>query len=209
MSRSFLMFAAVVGLASSTGCGQGAAPSVGEDASVGAVVDTSSNTPDISSPAPDKTPSDPVARVVYEFLDAVRRGDTNGASVRLTPLALKRTTELDMNISPPGSDTAQFQVGATEMIDNDKAIVESTWSDQDADGQASNEQITWALKLSDGQWRISGMAAEIGSNQPPVIIDFENPEQAAPPAQAVAAPPSPAEEDAPRQATKPSHDPFR
>ncbi len=205
MSRSFLMFAGVVGLALSSGCGQDAAPSVGEDASVGTAVAAAS---DASSKTADKTPSDPVARVVYEFLDAVRRGDTDGASVRLTPLALKRTTELDMNISPPGSDTAQFQVGATEMIDNDKAIVESTWSDQDADGQTSNEQITWALKLSEGQWRISGMAAEIGPNQPPVIIDFENPEQAAPPAQAVAAPPSPAE-DPPRQATKPSHDPFR
>ena len=161
---------------------------------------------DVASPAVDNTPRDPIARVVYEFLDAVRRGDTSAASSRLTPLALQRTNELDMNISPPGSRTAKFEIGATELIDNDKAIVESIWSDQDADGQLSKEQITWALKLTEGAWRISGMAAEIGPNQPPVVIDFENPEPLTAPANLAG---GEGEESGVRQARQPAEDPFR
>src|SRR5262245_4828701 len=57
------------------------------------------------------TPSDPVARVVFDFFDAVRQGNTAAAHQFLTPLSLQRITALDMNIAPPGSATASFQVG--------------------------------------------------------------------------------------------------
>jgi hypothetical protein len=121
-------------------------------------------------------PSDPIAKVVYEFLEAVRQGDTNAAGQRLTPLALKRTSEQDLVFAPPGSPTASFKVGDAEMIDKEKAVVDSVWTDLDADGKPHNEPTLWALKLTDGQWRISGMMAEMGPGQLPVPIDFENPE---------------------------------
>jgi len=152
-------------------------------------------------------PSHPVARVVYEFLDAVRRGDTEVASGKLTALALQKTSEMDLSFSPPGSDTARFEVGEVEMIDNDKAVVECVWSDLDADGQPSEEKITWALKLADGSWRISGMAAEIGPNEPPVIMDFENPGQLLSPAPSTTA--GARQADVPQQASQPAQDPFR
>lgn len=160
-----------------------------------------------SSSAGGGVPSDPVAQVVYEFLSAVRAGETETASERLTPLALKRTSELELNFSPPGSDTATFRVGAVEMIDADKAVVESTWKDLDADGQPQEEKITWALKLNGGHWRISGMAAELGEDQPPIVMDFENPGQFAMPSSV-----SGSEQNSPstpRQASQPSQDPFR
>lgn len=150
-------------------------------------------------------PSDPIAQVVYEFLDAVRCGDTETSSARLTPLALQRTSELDLNFSPPGSPTAKFQVGAVEMVDAEKAVVECVWTDQDADGVYQDEKITWALKLNGGQWRISGMAADMGADQEPVVMDFENPGQLASESQAAApqtnSPPA-------RQAVQPPQDPF-
>jgi hypothetical protein len=152
-------------------------------------------------------PGDPVAQVVYQFLEAVRCGDTGTSSTRLTPLALKRTNELDLNFSPPGSPTATFRVGAVEMIDAEKAVVESTWTDQDADGVPRDEKITWALKLNNGEWRISGMAAEVGPDQPPVVMDFENPGQLAAPANNAAA--QPQTTVTPLQAQQPSQDPFR
>jgi hypothetical protein len=34
--------------------------------------------------------------------------------------------------------------------------------------------------MTNGQWRISGMAAEMGPDQPLMVIDFENPETMAP-----------------------------
>ncbi len=118
----------------------------------------------------------PVAQVVHNFLEAVRLGETDNASSLLTPLALQRTSELDLSFSPPGSDTAKFTVGTVEMIDQQRAIVQSVWTDLDVDGKPSHEPITWALKRSQAGWRISGMAAEIGSGQPPIVMDFENPQ---------------------------------
>lgn len=128
-----------------------------------------------------EAPSDPIARVVFDFLDAVRRGDTAAASGLLTPLALQRTSEMDFVFAPPGSSTARFEVGAAEVIEKDtKAVVDSVWTDLDADGQPQSEPTLWALRFTDGQWRISGMAAEMGPDQPLMVIDFENPETMAP-----------------------------
>lgn len=159
-----------------------------------------------TNPSPASAPSDPVARVVYEFLEAVRTGDTETASSRLTPLALQRTTELDLNFSPPGSATARFEVGAVEMVDAEKAVVECVWTDNDADGKPRDEKITWALKLNAGEWRISGMAADMGPDELPVVMDFENPGQLASRYNTPQATP-PAE--TPLQAAQPSQDPFR
>ncbi len=160
-----------------------------------------------SDSAGGNVPSDPIAKVVYEFLSAVRAGDTETASVRLTPLALQRTSELELNFSPPGSDTATFEVGALEMIDAEKAVVESIWRDLDADGKLNEERITWALKLNGGVWRISGMAAELGEGQAPIVMDFENPGQFALPTTVT----SPAQEPpaGERHAAQPAQDPFR
>jgi hypothetical protein len=151
-------------------------------------------------------PSDPVARVVYDFLEAVRIGDTDTASSQLTPLALQRTNELDLNFSPPGSATARFQVGAVEMVDAEKAVVECVWTDDDADGKPRDEKITWALKLNAGQWRISGMAADMGPDQLPVVMDFENPGQLASRYNSAQTAP---QAETPLQAAQPSQDPFR
>jgi hypothetical protein len=184
MHRQIFLLMAMVTIAASAGCG-----SQGIN----------------GSSAGGPVPSDPVARVVYEFLDAVRCGDTETSSARLTPLALQRTSELDLNFSPPGSPTARFRVGAVEMIDAEKAVVECVWTDQDADGVPRDEKITWALKLNSSEWRISGMAADMGPKQDPVVMDFENPGQLSPTAKATAASPS---AETPRQAAQPPQDPF-
>jgi hypothetical protein len=159
-----------------------------------------------SGPSVAAASTDPVARVVHEFLEAVRVGDTDTASARLTPLALERTNDLDLNISPPGSPTARFQVGAVEMVDAEKAVVECVWTDDDADGKARDEKITWALKLNAGQWRISGMAADMGPDQPPVVMDFENPGQLA---SRYSNGQNAPKTETPLQAAQPSQDPFR
>lgn len=139
-----------------------------------------------------------IGQVVQDFLEAVRLGNTEAASKLLTPLALQRTRELDLNISPPGSATAKFSVGELEMIDPQRAIVRSVWTDLDADGKPSSEKITWALKQTGGHWQISGMAADVGENQPPVVVDFENPGELA---GSNSAPPT--AEKTPRQAKDP------
>ena len=145
-------------------------------------------------------PNDLIAQTVHEFLEAVRTGDTQIASARLTPLALQRISENDMTFAPPASETAKFTIGQVEMIEADKAIVESIWTELDTEGQPYDEKMTWALRLGEGQWRISGMAAEIGPDQPAVVMDFENPDQRVAPSTAAAT----------QQATRPAaQDPFR
>jgi len=164
--RHFAALLALPMIAFTPGCGQNAGSPPAASTAGGAA-------PVAALPP---APENPIARVTYEFLDAVRRGDTARANGLLTPLALQRTTELDLNFSPPGSSTASFEIGQVELVEQDKAVVESRWADRDADGNLNQEQIIWALRLADGQWRISGMAAEIGADQPNVVIDFENPE---------------------------------
>jgi len=163
--------AAVVG--SLSGCGQ--SDPLSENAK------TSAEISQVAAKMSSGVPSDPIARVVYEFLEAVRQGDTAMAGQRLTPTALQKTQEANLVFSPPGSPTASFKVGDVEMIEKDKAVVDSVWTDLDADGKPHSEPTLWALRLTDGTWRISGMIAEMDPNQPPMVIDFENPETMAPP----------------------------
>ncbi len=160
-------------------------------------------------------PGDPIARVVYDFFDAVRQGHTAEANQRLTPLALQRITELDMNVTPPGSPTARFQVGVVKTVENDHALVELTWTDVDADGQRYSEPILCELRVCDGQWRICGMAQDLGPGQPPMVMDFESLQGIAPQAPpagqamagAAAAPPTASDEATPGKEI--ARDPFQ
>ncbi|RIK82746.1 MAG: hypothetical protein DCC67_06820 [Planctomycetota bacterium] len=173
MRLSLLPLLAAVLLGTTIGCGGSSTPaSSGAAATGAATADAVATTPGI--------PADPIAKVVYEFLDAVRRGDTQAASQRLTPLALQKTSEMDFVFAPPGSATARFEVGAAELVEKDKAVVDSVWTDLDADGNPQREPTLWALRFADGQWRVSGMVADMGEGQPPLVIDFENPATMAP-----------------------------
>jgi len=145
---------------------------------------------------------DSPAEVVAEFLEAVRLGNSESASTRLTPLALRRIKENDMDFAPPASETAQFRVGKIEMFESDKAFVESVWIERDADGKSYDETMTWGLRLTGEGWRISGMAAHRGPGQPPILVDFENPGQ-------IMGTPAPQGDRISRQARQPSQDPFK
>jgi hypothetical protein len=153
-------------------------------------------------------PNDPVGQIVHKFLDAIRTGNTEISSALLTPLALERIIENEMSFAPPASEQASFKITNVEIFDADKAAVDTVWTDVDADGNPTNEPMTWALKLTNGQWRISGLIAYMGADEPPIVLDFENPgqlfgapkQQAAGPQQG--SPP-------PRQAREPVQDPFR
>lgn len=165
-------------------------------------------------PAQGASSSESVARTVHEFLTAIRTGDTRASSSRLTPLALQMINENDMTFAPPASENATFQVGQVEMYGADRASAESIWSDLDADGQRNEEKMTWALKLDQGQWRISGLIAYVGENQSPVKINFENPSEfmGGSPQPKTAQPPQQQQQQgypSPRQASQPTRDPFR
>jgi hypothetical protein len=113
--------------------------------------------------------------VIGEFLAAVKKGDDKQASVLLTSMARQKTTEMEMVVAPPGSDTASFKVLESE-VEGAEAQVGTDWTDLDADGRPRTDRIVWLLRHEAEGWRIKGMATRVFPDLPPVMLNFEDPE---------------------------------
>lgn len=118
-------------------------------------------------------------RAVAVFLDAVRRGDDQVASSMFTPLAREKTAELDIQVAPRGSDTAKFDVGEVQYLDEAQtgARVKSAWTDLDPEGKPRTDDIVWMLRRAADGWRVAGMAAVVFDGEDPLLLDFEKPEE--------------------------------
>jgi hypothetical protein len=114
---------------------------------------------------------------VAVFLEAVRKGDDQAASGMFTSVARERADQMGLNVAPQGSDTAEFQVGEVTLRGEAAAHVESTWSDLVAEGERRTDEITWNLRRETEGWRISGMSTTVLTGEPPLELDFENPEE--------------------------------
>lgn len=122
------------------------------------------------------TTGDP-AGAVATFLDAVRRGDDETTAAMFTPTARDKVNALGIQVAPPGSDTAKFEVGKVELLADDGARVESQWSDVDADGNERTDQITLMVRKETHGWRVAGMAVMVFAGEPPLLLDFEKPDE--------------------------------
>ncbi|HEY2826670.1 MAG TPA: hypothetical protein VGJ04_03640 [Pirellulales bacterium] len=147
------------------------------------VVSTAVGCSSSSAPAPTSTavsaiPADPAARAAYDFLDAVLKGDTLRASKRLTPIAIERINATGKQFSPPGLQTASFRIGEVRKPTADQALVQCVLTDS-SQGAPRTEEIGCLLRLVDNDWRVSGIAYIPGPNRPPMILNFENPQQGA------------------------------
>jgi hypothetical protein len=127
-------------------------------------------------------PTDPIAKVVYDFLDTVRQGRTAEANQWLTPLALQRITALNMTIAPPGSPASSFQVKGVTSRQADRALVAITWSDVDDAGKPVHENVFFELREVETGWRICGMGQDLGGGRAPMVMNFEAPPTASTPA---------------------------
>ena len=119
------------------------------------------------------------AAAVFEFLEAVRSGNDEKAATMLTKMARQKTAELNMEVAPPGSDTAEFEVGKVEYLDADRsgARVTSAWSDLDEKSQKRTDEIVWMVRREPEGWRIAGVAATVFEGEPPLLLNFEDPEE--------------------------------
>jgi len=127
--------------------------------------------------------SDPSARgddspsaAVYAFLEAVRTGDDAKTAEMLTPLARQKTAEHNMVVAPPGSDTARFELEEAESLPGGCARVASRWIDVDQTGETRTDHMAWMLRKEEGGWRIAGVAASVFEGEPPLLLNFEDPE---------------------------------
>lgn len=122
--------------------------------------------------------NEPAKAAVVKFLDAMKRGDEAAASGMLTSVARAKTEEMGISVAPPVPDTATYTVRDCEMVSetNDLAHVATTWADVDETGAPTSENIVWAVRLDPEGWRVVGMAMKIFEDMPPLLLNFEDPQ---------------------------------
>jgi len=111
------------------------------------------------------------------FSDSIRRGDKETTIKLITLAARKEIQRRGMTIDPPGSPEASYKIGEVKFLDEDKdaAYVESVWIEPGVDGQPSQQtEVVWAVNKEPEGWRISGLAIDMGPNEQPTLVDFEN-----------------------------------
>ena len=130
------------------------------------------------APASDPAKTGPAKATVVAFLDAVKRGDDGAARGLLSKVAKAKTEEMGMSVAPPVADTATYAVRECEIIGDsgDMVHVATTWTDVAPDGSKSSENVIWVVRLDPEGWRVVGMALRVFDDMPPLLLNFEDPE---------------------------------
>lgn len=114
--------------------------------------------------------------VVRAFLEAARAGNDEQVALLLTPTARKEVGQIGLNVAPPASDTARFEIGETRKIGKKVAHVASRWIEQPTPISTPQvSEMSWALRLTEEGWRVGGMAMVPFEDEPPLLLDYEKP----------------------------------
>lgn len=121
---------------------------------------------------------EPAKQAVASFLEAIKQGSEEQALAMLTDVARAKTQELGLSVAPPVKDTATYAIGDCEAVgDSDDIVhVATTWTDTDADGFTTTDNVIWVCRLDPEGWRVVGMAMRIFPDLPPLLLNFEDPE---------------------------------
>lgn len=168
----FLLACTCLALAWTTGCNRAT-----DDAPPADAVAEAPAAADAQAPA-DLANSDGPEGAVYRFLEAVRTGNDQKTESMFSTLAREKLKELkDIQVAPPGSDTAKFTIGKVELLSDDGARVTCQWTDLDQQGDPRTDEITWMVRKEPEGWRIAGMAATIFEGEPQLLLNFEEPQE--------------------------------
>ena len=116
------------------------------------------------------------AEVVHDFLEAARTGKDEQVALLLTPTARTEVGRIGLNVAPPASDTARFEVGRTQKVGETVARVASRWIEQPTPSSVPQEsEMVWALRLTEEGWRVGGMAMVPFEGEDPLLLDYEKP----------------------------------
>lgn len=122
--------------------------------------------------------TEPAKQTVVTFLEAIKRGDNDAATAQLSKVAKARTEELGMMVAPPVKPTATYSVSESEVVGDagDLVHVATTWTDTDEEGFKSSEDVVWVVRLDPEGWKVVGMAMKVFPDMPPLLLNFEDPE---------------------------------
>ena len=122
--------------------------------------------------------AEPAKATVVAFLEAIKRGDDGVARGLLTKVARLKTEELGISVAPPVADTATYSVREAEVVgeSDDLVHVGTAWTDVDADGFKTTENVVWVVRLDPEGWRVVGMAMRVFEDMAPLLLNFEDPE---------------------------------
>lgn len=175
--RWIALWAAMVLVAA--GCGQTSKTDATADA---AKTDASAGNPTTQAPANAQAAGsirqtaaklDGPAATVFEFLDAARTGNDAKGLTMLTAAAREKNQK---TFRPSASDTATFQVGKVEYRADDLAAVSTAWTDLNEDGEKDTQEAVWMVRREPEGWRVGGVAATVIAGRPPILLNFEDPE---------------------------------
>jgi len=165
--------ALVLGLVTLSGCfkpaGDSSATSTDDgDAAVAAAIPGCLNPP---------TSLDGPEGAVCQFLEAIRTGDDRKTEAMFVSQARQKIKDLEIPVTPRGSDTARFEIGQVESLGEDGARVPCKWTDLDREGEKRIDEMTWMVRKEGEGWRIAGMAATVFEGEAPLLLNFEDPEE--------------------------------
>ncbi len=171
------------------GCGQSSGPptETAAKAANAPAVASAAASPGVAKSAPAaKAPAavaaspgfDQPDQAVAAFLKALRDGDNRVAEAMLTPKAREETAKRKLAVQPPGSPSASFEIGKIEYLNADKngAHVNCVWNERDNKSAPTSYEIVWALRRLPDGWHIAGMATQVAPTEPPVFLNFEDPD---------------------------------
>lgn len=124
------------------------------------------------------TSIEPAKAAVATFLDAVKRGDDAAARGMLTKVAAVKTKEMGISVAPPVPASATYSIRECEVVGESEDLVHvaTTWTDTDADGFTTADNVVWVVRLDPEGWRVVGMAMRVFDDMPPLLLNFEDPE---------------------------------
>jgi hypothetical protein len=127
--------------------------------------------------APASTAVEPAKAAVASFLDAVKRGDDAAARGMLTKVAAAKTKEMGISVAPPVPASATYSIRECEIVGDSEDLmhVATTWTDTDADGFTTTDNVVWVVRLDPEGWRVVGMAMRVFDDMPPLLLNFEDP----------------------------------
>jgi hypothetical protein len=162
--------ALVLGLATLSGCFKPA----GDSSTATSTADVAAAIPGCLNPP---TSLDGPEGAVCQFLEAIRTGDDRKTETMFVSQARQKIKDLEIPVTPRGSDTARFEIGQVELLGEDGARVPCKWTDLDREGEKRTDEMTWMVRKESEGWRIAGMAATVFEGEAPLLLNFEDPKE--------------------------------